>query len=229
MLTVKNVDPLQSIEWFKQGWRVFMSNPVNWALMALLFGVIVLVLSMLPFIGGLVLNLLVPILTGGMLLAVKDAQAGTQADITDLFSLFKDEPKRKQLLIVGALMLAAGLVAAVVSTLFIGDAIRVDAVTGMPSFNLGLSALLFMLIVAMGMGMLFTYAPALVIFKGMGAVDAVKGSFQGAWANVLPFIVFTLIYAALAFVASIPLMLGFLVLIPVMMGAVYAGYKDIFG
>jgi Predicted integral membrane protein len=149
-------------------------------------------------------------------------------EITDLFSVFKDEPKRNQLLVVGALMLGAGLVAAVLSTLFVGNAIRIDELTGMPSFNLGLSALLFMFVVVIFLGMLFTYAPALVVFEGMSAVDAVKGSLQGAWANVLPFIVFVLLYAALAFVASIPFMLGFVVLIPVMMGAVYAGYKDIF-
>jgi uncharacterized membrane protein len=62
----------------------------------------------------------------------------------------------------------------------------------------------------------------------MSALEAVKGSFQGAWANALPFVVFALLYMVLAFVASIPMMLGFLVLIPVMMGAVYASYKDIF-
>jgi uncharacterized membrane protein len=227
MLTVKKVDPLQPIAWFKQGWRVFLSNPVNWSLMALLFGVMVLVLSVLPFIGGLVLNLLVPILTGGMLLAVS-RDAGRQAEIMDLFSVFRDEQKRTQLLIVGALMLGAGLLAAIVSAMFVGDAVKVDELTGMPSFNLGMGALLFLMVVAVVMGMLFIYAPALVMFKGMGALDAVKGSFQGTSANVLPFVVFVLMYAALSFVASIPFMLGFLVLIPVMIGAVYAGYKDIF-
>lgn len=229
MLKVRNVDPLQAIQWFKQGWQVFMSNPANWALMGLLFGIIVLVSSMLPFIGGVVLNLLVPILTAGMLQAVKNTQAGTPVEITDVFSFFKDEPRRNQLLIVGALMLGGGLVAAVLSTLFIGSAIQVDELTGLPSFNLGLSALFFMFVVVIFLGMLFTFAPALVIFKGMSAIDAVKGSLQGTLANVLPFVVFVLFYAALAFVASIPFMLGFLVLIPVMMGAVYAAYKDIFG
>lgn len=229
MLKVRNVDPLQAIQWFKQGWQVFMSNPATWALMGLLFGVMVLVSSMLPFLGGVVLNLLVPLLTAGMLQAVKNTQAGTSIEITDVFAMFKDEPKRNQLLIVGALMLGGGLVAAVLSTLFIGDAIQVDELTGLPSFNLGLSALLFMFVVVIFLGMLFTFAPALVIFNGMSAIDAVKGSLQGTLANVLPFVVLVLFYAALAFVASIPFMLGFVVLIPVMMGAVYAAYKDIFG
>ncbi|MGB5597373.1 MAG: BPSS1780 family membrane protein [Thiothrix litoralis] len=228
MLTVKIVEPLQAIEWLKFGWRLFRANPVNWALMGLLFGVIVLVLSMLPFLGGVLLNMAVPLLTGGMLLAVKNAHAGKQTEIPELFSAFKDETTRYQLLMLGALMLGAGFVAAILSKLLVGDMISIDELTGMPIFNFGGSILVFVLLVSLGMGMLFTYAPALVVFNGMSALEAVKGSFQGAWANALPFVVFALLYMVLAFVASIPMMLGFLVLIPVMMGAVYASYKDIF-
>ena len=229
MLTIKTVEPLQAIEWVKQGWRMFRANPVNWALMGLLFGAIVLVLSMLPFIGGVLLNMAVPVLTGGMLLAVHNAYGGKPAEIRELFSAFKNDTQRNQLLLVGAIMLGAGFVAAILSKLLVGDIISVDQLTGMPVFNFGSSMLVFLLLVSVGMGMLFTYAPALVVFKGMSAMDAVKCSFKGAWENALPFVIFAVLYAVLAFVASIPLMLGFLVLIPVMMGAVYMSYKDIFG
>lgn len=227
MLTIKTVDPLQAIAWFKQGWRIFLANPVNWVLMALLFGVIVLLLGVLPIVGGIALNILLPVLTGGMLLAAS-RQAGRPVEVMDLFSLFRDEQRRNPLLLVGAMMLGAGLVAAILSTLLVGDALQMDELTGMPSLNLGMGAWLFLMSVGLVMGMLFMFAPALVIFKGMGAVDAVKGSFQGTAGNLLPFVVFVLLYAALAFVASIPFMLGFLVLVPVMMGAVYAAYRDIF-
>lgn len=228
MLSVRNVDTLQAIEWFKQGWQLFMSNPSHWALMAAIFGGIVLVLSVLPFIGPLVLNLLVPVLSAGMLKAVYNRYQEEDADLMDIFSSFQDQEKLKELLIVGALMLLSGFAAAILSSLFVGDAIKVEQVVGMPSLNPSMASLLFMLIISLAMAMLFVYAPALVVFKGMKGVDAVKASFQGAWANVLPFIIFVLIYVVLAFIASIPFMLGFLVLLPVMAGAVFAGYKDIF-
>lgn len=224
MLTVKKVDAARPIQWFRDGWQVFMSNPLNWALTALLFGVIAIVLSVVPFIGPAILNLIVPVLLGGMLLMVRSGKV----EIMDLFSLFKQESQRNQLLILGTLMLGAGLVAALLSGIFMGNALKVDAVTGIPSFNLGVGSLLFLLLVALIMGMLFMFAPALVVFKDLSAVEAVKAGFNGTLANILPFIVFLVIYMILAFVASIPFMLGFLVLIPVVMGAVYAGYKDIF-
>lgn len=224
MLTVNKVDSLQPVQWFKDGWQVFKSNPLNWALIALLFGVIAIVLSVIPLLGPIALNLIVPVLMSGMLLMARNGDS----EVMGLFNLFSQEKTRNQLLILGALMLGASVVVAFLSGIFLGEAVRVDAATGMPDVNFGSGSLLFLLLAGLLMGMLFAFAPALVVFKGMDAVGAVKGSFNGALANILPFIVFLVIYMVLAFFAAIPFMLGFLVLIPVMVGAVYAAYKDIF-
>ncbi len=228
MLKVRSVDPLQAIQWFKQGWQVFMSNPATWALMGLLFGIIVLA-RLLPFIGSLLINLVMPLLVGGMLLAVKQAHTGKTVKINDALNVLKNEPIRNQLLTVGVLMIGASFVATLLGKLLVGDMIMMDDITGFSTLNINSSKLIFLLMISLGTGMLFAYAPALVVFEGMTAVAAVKASFQGAWANALPFVIFALIYLGLTFVAAIPLMLGFIVLIPVMMGAVYASYKDIFG
>ncbi|UOG93696.1 MAG: hypothetical protein L3K52_08195 [Candidatus Thiothrix sulfatifontis] len=228
MLKVRSVDPLQAIQWFKQGWQVFMSNPATWALMGLLFGIIVLG-RLLPFIGSLLINLVMPLLVGGMLLAVKQAYTGKTVKIDDALNVLKNEPIRNQLLTVGVLMIGASFVATLLGKLLVGDMIMMDDITGFSTLNINSSKLIFLLMISLGTGMLFAYAPALVVFEGMTAVAAVKASFQGAWANALPFVIFALIYLGLTFLAAIPLMLGFIVLIPVMMGAVYASYKDIFG
>jgi uncharacterized membrane protein len=228
MLTVKTVEPAHALHWIKQGWFMFRANPVTWALLGLLFGSVVLILSMLPFIGPLLLNVVIPVLLGGMLLAVKQAHTNKAVEVADALKVLQNEPLRKQLLLVGAIMLGASFAATLLGKLLVGDLIMMDDITGLPSFNINSSMLIFLLMISLGTGMLFTYAPALVVFKGMTAQDAVKASFQGAWANALPFVVFALIYAGLTLLAAIPLMLGFVVLIPVMSGAVYMSYKDIF-
>ena len=46
--------------------------------------------------------------------------------------------------------------------------------------------------------------------------------------NVLAFLVYGLIVLVLAFFAALPVGLGFLVLIPVLAGSVYAAYRDVF-
>jgi len=55
-----------------------------------------------------------------------------------------------------------------------------------------------------------------------------KQSFQASLRNVIPFLVYGIIVLCLAVVASIPLFLGWLVLIPTMIGSVYYSYRDIF-
>ena len=72
------------------------------------------------------------------------------------------------------------------------------------------------------------FAPALVFFNGMAPVDALKASFSACAANWLVFLVYGVILLVLSFFAALPVGLGFLVLVPVMVGALYASYRDIF-
>jgi uncharacterized membrane protein len=88
----------------------------------------------------------------------------------------------------------------------------------------GLIALL--LIVPLGMSIWF--APALAALHELTAFEAMKLSFRGCLRNVLPFLSYGLAAIVLAIVASIPLGLGWLLLIPVACCSVYAGYRDIF-
>jgi len=55
-----------------------------------------------------------------------------------------------------------------------------------------------------------------------------KASFVACLKNVVPFLVYSVILLPLAFVASIPLGLGWLVLGPVMAASLYTSYRDIF-
>ena len=56
-----------------------------------------------------------------------------------------------------------------------------------------------------------------------------KASFAACLRNVPPFLVYGLLGVAFAVVASIPLGLGWLVLLPVYAATTYTSYKDIFG
>ena len=48
------------------------------------------------------------------------------------------------------------------------------------------------------------FAPALVVIDGMEPLAAMKASFDGVMANLMPFLIYGLIYIGLAIVASIP-------------------------
>jgi uncharacterized membrane protein len=72
------------------------------------------------------------------------------------------------------------------------------------------------------------FAPALVVFQGKSAVDAMKESFSGCMRNVMPFLIYGVVMLVFSVLASIPLLLGWLVLGPVLAASLYTSYKDIY-
>jgi uncharacterized membrane protein len=72
------------------------------------------------------------------------------------------------------------------------------------------------------------FAPALVVFRKMPPIEAVKLSTVTVLKNALPFLVYGLIYIVASIVASIPLGLGWFVLLPLSLLTVYVSYRDVF-
>ena len=219
-------DPVQ---WFKEGWRLFVPHIANWILMALIFGVIAIVLSYIPFLGVLALYIIMPLLQGGMFYSAQKADQGQETEIMDLFVMFKDEKRRTPLVILGLLMTAIAFVLMIIvgGTLFASA----QPMTGqdLPMLpTIGATGLLMALLSGLLMAMLFMFATPLVIFKNMSPIEAIKTSFTANLKNLPAFLVFALIYAVLAIIAAIPFGLGFLVLVPVAVIATYAAYKRIF-
>ena len=89
-------------------------------------------------------------------------------------------------------------------------------------------ALLFSLLLSIPLLMALWFSPALVLFNGMPPWQALRASFDACLQNALPFLLYGLIISVLAFFATLPMLLGYLVLIPLVAGSVYAAYRDIF-
>jgi uncharacterized membrane protein len=66
------------------------------------------------------------------------------------------------------------------------------------------------------------------MFNDVPPIEAIKSSINASLKNVVPLVVFLLIYFVLAVIAAIPFFLGFLVLTPVTAAALYASYRDIY-
>lgn len=76
--------------------------------------------------------------------------------------------------------------------------------------------------------MVIWFAPAVVITSEETALSAMLMSFNACLKNILPFTLFGIIVFILAILASIPLMLGHLVLLPVLSASVYVAFLDCF-
>ena len=89
------------------------------------------------------------------------------------------------------------------------------------SLLLGMT-LFFVLLMAM------QFAPMLVLFDKVAPWPALKISLQAFLRNALPLTVYGLLLLPFAVFASMPMMLGWLILMPVLITSVYAAYRDFF-
>ena len=79
---------------------------------------------------------------------------------------------------------------------------------------------------AVSMGLF--YATPLLVFEGLEPAEAVWISLQACLKNFLPLTLFMLIASLMATLAIFTFGLGLLLLIPVLTGATYASFRDIF-
>lgn len=218
-------------DWITSGWEIFKKQPGMWIGMVVVALVIFVVLAIIPFIGSLALMVLYPVFGGGVLLGCRALDQGGQLELGHLFAGFKD--KFGSLAAVGALNLAAQVVIMIIVMLITGvsmfsmmgggnQAPSAGAVLGM--LLGGLIALALMVPVAMAVW----FAPALVALNERGAVDALKESFAGCLKNIVPFLLYGVVLMIAGFIASIPILLGWLVLGPIVAGSIYASYRDIY-
>jgi uncharacterized membrane protein len=97
--------------------------------------------------------------------------------------------------------------------------------------SLGLAilvGLLVFLLLYLPLVMAVWFAPALVVLRGVEPLQAMRLSFNGCLRNIVPFLLYGLVGIGLAIVATIPLLLGWLVLGPVTIASLYTSYCDIY-
>ena len=217
------VDASSGTRWLGWGWRTFKAQPGTWILIALILIGIVMGLSLIPFLGHLAVSILMPVFLGGVMLACRKVQDGGAADVGDVFAGFQSS--------VGALLLV-GLIGLVLTIAVAIPAVAIIFVAGsggMPGFATGTLVgmlVFFALIVPIQMALWF--APPLVVMQGLSAGQALGQSFRACLKNILPFLLYGAILIVLAILATLPLLLGWLVLAPVLIASVYAAYRDIF-
>jgi uncharacterized membrane protein len=232
----------RGLSWWGEGWRIFTAAPLPWLVILVMIIVINVVLSLIPLLGSLAATVLGPVFAGGLLLGCHALARGQPLEFTHLFQAFQSD-RLTPLAILGLIVLAFGIVVALVIGVLMFGAAGTALVTGAMSgsSDMGLAtamagmgaAALVGGLVGLVAGVLFFmawwFAPALVTLNGAPPIDALQASFRASVANLGAQLVFGLVFIGLAIVASIPFGLGWLVLGPVMIGASYASWREVFG
>ena len=225
------VPPGNAFDWLRQGWALFAANPGLWIGLTIVLLVIVLGVQIVPLVGTLAAHLLMPVLGAGLLLVCRKIDEEERVQIDDLFAGFKQNAG--PLVMVGVLYMVAMFAIVVIVVVVGGGSVAGGLLSAQPAglgviFGGLMLSLLLSLSLSVPVVMAIWFAPALVFFNNMQPVEALKASFEACMKNVLAFLVYGLIVLVLAFFAALPVGLGFLVLIPVLAGSVYAAYRDVF-
>lgn len=221
-------------DWIAEGWRLFTKAPAMWIGITVVAALIMIVLAFIPFLGGLAMSLLAPVLAGGVMLGCRALDEDRELELGHLFAGFQTQ--LGSLIAVGAIYLGLSIAIMLVimavtgASMFGmfggGGAHNPEAMAGMLA-SMGLAMLIGLaLFVPIMMAMWF--AAPLVVLNQLGAVDAMKQSFSGCLKNVVPFLLYGVVMFVLAIIASVPLGLGWLVLGPVTAASIYTSYRDIY-
>lgn len=228
----------RAMNWISYGFNQFKASPGVWIGMIVIYFVISFVLGLIPVLGGITTNILMPVFIGGFMLAGQAHKEGRSVEINHLFEGFKD--KFGSLALVGLLYLIGAIfivvILGVIAALFLGG---MYAAGGFQGANIAASLLgmgigfififfLLMLAISIPLAMSIWLAPALVVFHAVAPFDALIMSFKGTFKNLGTFLLYTILCFLFAIVATIPLGLGWFILAPTLIGATYCAYRDIF-
>ncbi len=235
----------RGIDWIVAGWRGFAASPGMWVVLAIIWILITLALQMLPLVGMLAGFFAAPILAGGLLMAADDVHHGREPDLECLFRPVTDTRTRNPVLILSAIYLGANVAVIVLSVIVLiagagaamvrhhGGTIPMDPSQVDPAvlFTLGGVALmigLFIVTLFLLLLVLFYFAIPLVAFGRMEPGRAIATGTRALLRNWAPLTVLGLLYVPMSVLASLPLMLGWLILLPMTFCMWYATYRDVF-
>lgn len=217
--------------WLSDSWELFKRRPGLWIGMWLLFVIIMMGAGLLPLIGTVLTALFWPVFVAGFAIGCRTLDQGGELELAHLFAGFRE--RIGTLLGIGALTLLASLIIGMIVGLTLGlgafTMMKSDpAVMGaMAGTTMLLMFLVFMALLLPVMAAAW-FAPLLVMFHQEGVVDSMKSSLFACVKNILPLLVYSVGLFVLAIVASLPLLLGWLVLGPMVSISVYTGYRDIY-
>jgi uncharacterized membrane protein len=230
-LEIRQVPAANAWAWIVSGFELFKAYPAMWVVLFIIYLAIVVPISLIPILGSVASTLIAPVFAAGMMVGCLAVTQKHELVINHLFEGFKKNTA--QLIAVGGIYMLALLVVAIfvvlnldkdtVSLILKGQELTPAQASAAVKPSILIAALLLIPVL-----MAYWFAPLLVRLHNLTAIEAMKLSFTAVLRNIVPVILYMLIFLALTLLALIPLGLGLLVVVPLMMTSTYTCYEDIF-
>lgn len=239
-------------QWLLLGYALFRRQPALIGLMTMSYWMVVLVLNALPLIGPVVVALLTPGLSAGVMSACRHLDRGLPAAMGLFLQPLKENPRA--LVGLGAFYLCYTMLAMALTSVVDGGGLWLSFVSGTPLdrqaleegqlFQAILALLLFMLPVIM----VYWYAPVLVAWHRLSLTKALFFSLVACLRNWPAFLVYGLgllgvgallpglvvgllgglFPGAASFLTSLITLPLLMVLAPTMFASYYVSYREVF-
>jgi len=221
------------LHWISNGWRLFRLSPLVWVIITVVLILIWIVLLSIPKVGSALFNLLFPIFFAGLMVGCRDLERGRKLELGYLLAGFRENAAA--LVTVGGIYFVGLLIVLLVA---FGPAGGLPKLPAKPSpqdiamLQTELKKMTGPILMAMALYvplmMLTWFAPLLIAFRKMQALPALKLSFSACMQNLGAFALYGFIVVVLWIVATLPIMIGLVIVLPVIFGSIYASYVDIF-
>lgn len=220
--------------WFKAGWQIFKAQPLMFWVALIVMFIAIAIVSLIPLV-NLLTMVATPALVAGFGVCARSVQRTGKFELGQVFDGFRTRLGTQ--LLAGLLYLVAVAIGLGVLAVAFGATGLLSMLTGgmrgqeAAATAMGAMGGVFFLayfVVMLGVGSTIIFAPYIIQETQLSAPQAMVASIKGSFKNVPAFLVGMLVYIALAIVASIPLFLGWLVLIPVLFLSIFVAYSEIF-
>jgi len=232
-MQARNVAIGHGLQWIASGWQIFKRSPLPWIGLTVALLLIWLVLLSIPMIGTPLFNLLFPVFFAGLMIGCRDVVHGRRLHFGYLLAGFRENASA--LVTVGGIYLVGMLI---VLTIAFGSSDGLPKLPAKPTaeeieaarlaFKKMTIPLLSALAAYVPLMMLTWFAPLLIVFRKMSALAAMKESFSACTQNLGAFTLYGMMLVVLWVAATLPMLIGLVIVLPVIFGSIYASYIDLF-
>lgn len=203
------IPALTGLRWVAEGFRLLRRQPMPMLALTFLYLVVLMVTTIVPLIGPFAPMLVTPLLSVGMMHAVRAVDGGSTPSVRLLFQGLRDDGGRawKRLLVLGVANAVATLLALACASI-VDDGVLLQLATGqtppepeVDQFSLALAFAMFLLVYTPSQ-MALWYAPVFTAWHGMPPPKAMFFSLAATWRNRGAFVAFMAGWFVAALIAS---------------------------
>jgi hypothetical protein len=224
MRDARGVGAERALFWYREAMRLWRRGPGVFALLAVAVIGAEVVLSLIPVVGMLVAELVLPLVACGMLYASLAADRGDQPRVAHLIAVLGASSDA------WLAVIASGLV------VFGGEAIAAYAFGGVNLLEpfgrdttLEPSIVLAIYAAGIAMSLPVMFVPFAALFDGAGPAEAFAESWQGFVRNLAPMLLYGVLSLALLVLGWATYGIGLVLALPWWAASSYAAWKDVFG